>query len=82
MVPTIVEFQIADKTADAAEGKLRQIAAGMGRAESLHPRKMNDDSVLKRQYIPVISELVLTEGEVEPTKKTEHFDIEWEPGVA
>ena len=59
LVPSIVEFE-CDGTQDEASGRAKEIADGMGKTNSIHPRQKGEP------YVPKVLEVVVTEGKPKP----------------
>ncbi len=62
LVPSIVEFECSG-TQNEASKQAKEIADGMGKTRSLHPRQMGTPNEV---YEPKILEVIVTEGVPEP----------------
>ncbi len=56
LVPSIVEFECEGTEAEASK-RAQEIAGGMGKTKSIHPRQKDEP------YIPKVLEVVITEGQ-------------------
>ena len=59
LVPSIVEFECDGTQYEASEQAL-EIAGGMGKTNSIHPRQKGEP------YVPKVLEVVVTEGKPKP----------------
>lgn len=75
MVPTVVEFENPGSMQHVDE-QAQRIAAGMGKAHSLHPQKVDDPDFSR--YTPYVAEVCIIEG----TPPEPEMEIEWTPELA
>jgi len=65
LVPSIVEFE-CNGTQDDASKQAKEIADGMGKAKSLHPKQIDTVNAI---YGPKVLEVIVTEGAPAPPVK-------------
>lgn len=74
LVPSIVEFENPGTQENASE-QVKRIAAGLGKAKSMHPRQSGSDHEV---YEPKVLECVVIEGEPVPPKPKHDLEVELE----
>ena len=62
LVPSIVEFECSG-TQDEASEQAKEIAGGMGKANSIHPKQIDTPNEI---YTPKVMECVVVEGVPKP----------------